>query len=101
MKYKRKNTACSTNRKVVTSVIAVQVTSLLLSLTEFKAARNNFTIEGIDLSMDEGRERDKTSMGGGLPTLLVSTSVQFSLRNEGSSEYLCVCEGRESLRPNF
>jgi hypothetical protein len=31
----------------------------------------------------------------------VSTSVQFSLRNEGSSEYICVCEGRESLRPNF
>ncbi len=31
----------------------------------------------------------------------VSTTVQFSLRNEGSSEYICVCEGRESLRPNF
>jgi hypothetical protein len=31
----------------------------------------------------------------------VSTSVQFSLHNEGSSEYICVCEGRESLRPNF
>jgi hypothetical protein len=31
----------------------------------------------------------------------VSTSVQFSLRDEGSSEYICVCEGRESLRPNF
>jgi hypothetical protein len=31
----------------------------------------------------------------------VSTSVQFSLRNEGSSEYICVCEGRESLMPNF
>ncbi len=31
----------------------------------------------------------------------VSTAVQFSLRDEGSSEYICVCEGRESLRPNF
>ncbi len=31
----------------------------------------------------------------------VSTSVQFSLRNEGSSEYICVCEVIESLRPNF
>jgi hypothetical protein len=31
----------------------------------------------------------------------VSTTVQFSLRNEGSSEYMCLCEGRESLRPNF
>jgi hypothetical protein len=31
----------------------------------------------------------------------VSTSVQFSLRNEGSSEYICVCEGRESLRLLF
>ncbi len=32
---------------------------------------------------------------------LVSTTVQFSLRNEGSSEYMCLCEGRESLCPNF
>ncbi len=24
-----------------------------------------------------------------------------SLRNEGSSEYMCLCEGRESLCPNF
>jgi hypothetical protein len=31
----------------------------------------------------------------------VFTTVHFSLRNEGSSEYICVCEGRESLRPNF
>ena len=31
----------------------------------------------------------------------VSTTVQFSLRNEGSSEYMCLCEGRESLCPNF
>ncbi len=31
----------------------------------------------------------------------VSTSVQFSLRDEGSSENICVCEGRESLMPNF
>ncbi len=31
----------------------------------------------------------------------VSTSVQFSLHNEGSSEYICVCEEREILRPNF
>jgi hypothetical protein len=25
----------------------------------------------------------------------------FSLRNEGSSEYIRLCEGRESLSPNF
>ena len=31
----------------------------------------------------------------------VSNSVQFSLRNEGSSEYIGFCEGRESLCPNF
>ncbi len=31
----------------------------------------------------------------------VSATVQFSLRNEGSSEYMCLCEGRESLCPNF
>ncbi len=31
----------------------------------------------------------------------VSTSVQFSLRNEGSSEYKRLFEGRESLCPNF
>ena len=40
--------------------------------------------------MDEGRERDNTSRKGGLPTLPVSTAVQFSLRNEGSREYICV-----------
>ncbi len=31
----------------------------------------------------------------------VSTSVHFSLRHEGSSEYIRLCEGRESLFPNF
>ncbi len=31
----------------------------------------------------------------------VFTSVHFSLRNEGSSEYIRLCEGRESLSPNF
>jgi len=31
----------------------------------------------------------------------VSTAVQFSLRDEGSSEYIRLCEGRESLSPNF
>ena len=31
----------------------------------------------------------------------VFTTVQFSLRNEGSSEYICLCEGREILSPNF
>ncbi len=31
----------------------------------------------------------------------ISTSVHFSLRNEGSSEYIRLCEGRESLSPNF
>ncbi len=31
----------------------------------------------------------------------VFTTVQFSLRNEGSSEYVCLCEGREILSPNF
>ncbi len=38
--------------------------------------------------------------GGGGANLRcpVSTSVHFSLRNEGSSEYIQVCEGRESLR---
>jgi len=31
----------------------------------------------------------------------VFTTVHFSLRDEGSSEYIQVCEGRESLMPNF
>jgi hypothetical protein len=31
----------------------------------------------------------------------VFTTVQFSLRNEGSSEYICLCEEREILSPNF
>jgi hypothetical protein len=39
--------------------------------------------------MDEGIERDNTSGGGGLHCP-VSTSVQFSLRDEGSTEYMCV-----------
>jgi hypothetical protein len=40
--------------------------------------------------MDEGSERDKTWGRGGLPTLPVFTTVQFSLRDEGSSEYIRV-----------
>jgi hypothetical protein len=31
----------------------------------------------------------------------VFTSVHFRLRNEGSSEYICLWKGRESLSPNF
>jgi len=52
-------------------------------------------------SMDEGSERDKTLRGGAYLRCLVFTTVQFSLRDEGSPEYIRVCEGRESLRPNF
>jgi hypothetical protein len=39
--------------------------------------------------------------GGAYLRCPVSNSVQFSLRNEGSSEYIRLCEGRESLCPNF
>jgi len=39
--------------------------------------------------------------GGAYLRCPVFTTVQFSLREEGSSEYIRVCEGRESLRPNF
>ncbi len=39
--------------------------------------------------------------GGAYLRCPVWSSVHFSLRNEGSSEYIRVCEGRESLRPNF
>jgi hypothetical protein len=31
----------------------------------------------------------------------VFTTVQLSLHDEGSSEYICLCAGREILRPNF
>ncbi len=41
-----------------------------------------------------------TSRGGAYLRTPVSTSVHFSLRNEGSSEYIRLCEGRESLSPN-
>ncbi len=52
--------------------------------------------------MDEGSEGDKTSREGGLLTLPgLYTTVQFSLRNEGSSEYICLCEEREILSPNI
>jgi hypothetical protein len=50
-------------------------------------------IEGHKLpdTMDEGIERDNTSGGGGLPTLPgLYLAVQFSLRDEGSTEYMCV-----------
>ena len=52
-------------------------------------------------TMDEGIERDNTSGEGAFLRCPVSTSVHFSLRNEGSSEYIRLCEGRESLSPNF
>jgi hypothetical protein len=39
--------------------------------------------------------------GGGYLHCPVFTSVHFSLHNEGSSVYIRVCEGRESLSPNF
>ena len=39
--------------------------------------------------------------GGAYLSCPVFTTVQFSLREEGSSEYIRVCEGRESLWPNF
>jgi hypothetical protein len=39
--------------------------------------------------------------GGAYLRCPVFTTVQFSLHDEGSSEYIRVCEERESLRPNF
>jgi hypothetical protein len=39
--------------------------------------------------------------GGAYLRCPVSTSVHFILRNEGSSEYIRLCEGRESLSPNI
>ncbi len=51
--------------------------------------------------MDEGSERDKTSRGGAYLRCPVFSTVHFSLRDEGSSEYIRVCEGGESLMPNF
>ncbi len=44
---------------------------------------------------------DNTWSGGAYLRCPVETSVQFSLRDEGSSEYIRLCEGRESLSPNF
>ncbi len=46
-------------------------------------------------------EMDNTSREGAYLRCPVSTSVHFSLRNEGSSEYIRLCEGRERLRSNF
>ena len=40
--------------------------------------------------MDEGIERDNTWGEGAFLRCPVSNSVQFSLRNEGSTEYMCV-----------
>jgi hypothetical protein len=44
---------------------------------------------------------DNTSRGGAYLRCPVFTSVHFSLRDEGSSEYIRVCAGREILSPNF
>jgi hypothetical protein len=44
---------------------------------------------------------DNTSRVGVCLRCPVFISVHFSLRNEGSSEYIRLCEGRESLSPNF
>ncbi len=46
-------------------------------------------------------EGDNTSREEGYLRCPASTSVHFSLRNEGSSEYIRFCEGRENLSPNF
>ena len=51
--------------------------------------------------MDEGSKGIRHGGGGAYLRCPVFTTVQFSLRDEGSSEYIQVCEGRESLRPNF
>jgi len=44
---------------------------------------------------------DNTSRVGVCLRCPVFISVHFSLRDEGSSEYIRLCEGRESLSPNF
>ena len=51
--------------------------------------------------MDERSKGIRHGGGGAYLRCPVFTTVHFSLCNEGSSEYICVCEGRESLRPNF
>ncbi len=43
-------------------------------------------------TMDEGSETDKTLRGGAYLRCPVFTTVQFSPRNEGSSEYIRVWE---------
>ena len=44
---------------------------------------------------------DNTSRVGVCLRCPVFISVHFSLHDEGSSEYIRLCEGRESLSPNF
>ncbi len=44
---------------------------------------------------------DNTSRVGVCLRCPVFISVHFSLRDEGSSEYIRLCEGRVSLSPNF
>ncbi len=52
-------------------------------------------------TMDEGSKGIRHGGGGANLRCPVFTTVHFSLRDEGSSEYIQVCGGRESLRPNF
>jgi hypothetical protein len=58
-------------------------------------------IRSLSTSMDEGSKGIRHGGGGAHLRCPVFTTVHFSLRDEGSSEYIQVCEGRESLRPNF
>ncbi len=56
---------------------------------------------GSEACMDEGSKGIRHGGGGAYLRCPVFMTVHFSLRDEGSSEYIQVCEGRESLRPNF
>jgi hypothetical protein len=65
---------------------------LQLNYTKY-AVSGLFILKCSPTTMDEGRERDNTSRKGGLPTLpglYRSTIHEFSLRDEGSTEYMCV-----------
>ncbi len=64
-------------------------------------ANSSFVMEGSLLPWMKEVKGIRHGGGGAYLRCPVFTTVQFSLREEGSSEYIRVCEGRESLRPNF
>ncbi len=95
----------------------IKYTYIVLTRVQILANTKNFTVwfkyiheflipKYMELNVagfNHGWRKKGIRHGGGGANLRcpVFTSVHFSLHNESSSEYIHLCEGRESLSPNF